>query len=78
MEHEHHSLNHHNISPSFYTEHSKVHGPVKVFNTLHYLMAEYSISTGIAKWHRNATAGERDKVEKWLGAHYPMSALARA
>jgi hypothetical protein len=75
MEHD-NALNHHPINASFYSEHPKVHGPVNIFNTLHYLMAEYSISTGIAKWLRTTPVTERERVEKWLRAHYPVPALA--
>jgi hypothetical protein len=71
MKHEFDGLNYHTINGSFYSEHPKVHGPVKVFNTLHYLMAEYCITTGIAKWHRVLPVSQRYNVEEWLGTHYP-------
>jgi hypothetical protein len=72
MEHEYSGLNHHSINDAFYSEHPKLNGPVKVFNHLHYLMGEYSIKTGIAKWQRVIPAAQRDKLERWLGIHYPV------
>jgi hypothetical protein len=76
MEHEHHAVNHHSINESFYSEHAKIHGPVKVFNLLHYLMAQHCIETGITSWQRVVPVAQRERVEKWLGAHYPVPALA--
>ena len=75
MQHEYHEMNHHTIDRSFYSEHPRVHGPVRVFNSNHYLMAEYCIKTGIAKWQRVIPVIERDLVEKWLGSHYPVPGL---
>jgi hypothetical protein len=74
MQHEYHEMNHHTIDKSFYSERPRVHGPVRVFNNNHYLMAEYCM-TGIAKWQRVIPVIERDHVEKWLCSHYPVPAL---
>jgi hypothetical protein len=72
MDRQYHQLNRHTINSSFYSEHPKIHGPVRVFSALHYLMAEYSIPTGVVRWLRNATSTERGNVEKWLDTNYPV------
>jgi len=41
-------------------------------------MAEYSPRTGIVKWQRVVLATQREKIEKWLGEHYPADAPAAA
>ena len=35
-------------------------------------MAEYSERTGTVKWQRVVMATQREKIEKWLGEHYPV------
>ena len=35
-------------------------------------MAEYSERTGGIKWQRVVIATQREKIEKWLGEHYPV------
>ena len=35
-------------------------------------MAEYSERTGTVKWQRVVIATQREKIEKWLGEHYPV------
>jgi hypothetical protein len=75
MQHEYHEMNHHTINESFYSEHPKVYGPVRVFNSNHFLIAEYCIKTGIATWQRVIPVAQRDNVETWLGIHYPVPAL---
>jgi hypothetical protein len=72
MEHDHSQLNRHTINALFYSEHPKVNGPVTIFNGLNYVMAAYCIQTGVTKWQRVIPAPQRDKVEKWLGTHYPV------
>ena len=76
MEHQLDGLNHHVISESFYSEHPKIRGPVKVFSKLHYLMAEYHILTGATNWKRVVPAPQRAGIEKWLGTHYPVPVVA--
>ena len=41
-------------------------------------MAEYSERTGIVKWQRVVLAAQREKIEKWLGEHYPVQKVAAA
>jgi hypothetical protein len=62
---------HHVINASFYCVHPKQEGPVKVFNSDHYLMAEYYRLTGSTKWQRVVPVTQREGVEKWLISHYP-------
>jgi len=73
MKHEYHTVNHKTINGSFYSEHPKLDGPVKVFNVLHYLIAEYSTDTGLIEWQRTLPPWEKADVEKWLGEHYPVT-----
>ena len=37
-------------------------------------MAEYSERTGTIKWQRVVLATQREKIERWLGEHYPVQA----
>jgi hypothetical protein len=37
-------------------------------------MAEYSERTGVVKWQRVVLASQRERIEKWLGEHYPVQA----
>ncbi len=42
-----------------------------MLNERFYVMAEYSERTGGVKWRRVVPASQREKIEKWLGEHYP-------
>lgn len=53
---------------------SKGQSIIAVRNNLSYLMAEYSDVTGITNWRRVVPAGQREKVENWLRANYPVRA----
>jgi hypothetical protein len=41
-------------------------------------MAEYSERTGVVKWQRVVVTAQREKIEKWLGDHYPAQATVKA
>jgi hypothetical protein len=41
-------------------------------------MAEYSERTGEVKWQRVVLATQKEKIEKWLGEHYPVQRAAAA
>ena len=41
-------------------------------------MAEYSERTGTVKWQRVVMATQREKIEKWLGEHYPVQSQTAA
>ena len=47
-------------------------GSIQVLNEGSYVMAEYSERTGVVKWQRVVVAAQREKIEKWLGDHYPV------
>lgn len=73
MKHDYYAVNYQKINESFYSEHPNRNGPVKVFNILHYLVAEYSITTGLIEWHRTLPPAQRAEVEKWIADHYPVA-----
>jgi hypothetical protein len=47
-------------------------GRVVVSNNLSYTMAEYDENTGVTRWQRVVPAGQREKVQIWLLANYPV------
>ena len=47
-------------------------GLVVVGNNLGYTMAEYDELTGLTRWHRVVPAAQREKIQLWLLAQYPM------
>ena len=53
-------------------------GLVLVLNEGSYVMAEYSERTGEVKWQRVVLATQKEKIEKWLGEHYPVQRAAAA
>jgi len=67
----------HQAAPSAYHfKRAKADGLIQVLNEASYVMAEYSPRTGIVKWQRVVLATQREKIEKWLGEHYPADAPA--
>jgi hypothetical protein len=58
--------------PSFHFKRTKQNGVIEVLNDGLYVMAEYSERTGVVRWQRVALAAQREKIEKWLGDHYPV------
>jgi len=65
----------HRVIPSSYQfRRSKRHGLIEVLNYGLYVMAEYSEHTGVVKWQRVVLASQREQIEEWLGAHYPVQA----
>jgi hypothetical protein len=54
----------------------KTDGLIQVLNEGSYVMAEYNERTGAVKWQRVVLATQREKIEKWLGEHYPVLAPA--
>jgi len=66
--------NHHPTLPAFHFKRSKKDGLIEVLNEGSYLMAEYSERTGLVKWQRVVVAAQKEKIEKWLGDHYPVQA----
>jgi hypothetical protein len=62
----------HQAPPSAYHfKRAKPDGLIQVLNEASYVMAEYSPLTGDVKWQRVVLATQREKIEKWLGEHYP-------
>ena len=60
--------------PSFTFKRAKPDGLIQVLNEGSYLMAEYSERTGVVKWQRVVVTAQREKIERWLGTHYPVQA----
>ena len=57
---------------SYHFKRAKTDGLIQVLNEGSYVMAEYSERTGTVKWQRVVIATQREKIEKWLGEHYPV------
>ena len=64
----------HTPLPSFTFKRAKPEGLIQVLNEGSYLMAEYSERTGVVKWQRVVVTAQRERIEKWLGSHYPVQA----
>ena len=47
-------------------------GRIIVSNNLSYTMAEYDENTGLTRWHRVVPAAQREKIQIWLVAQYPV------
>jgi len=60
------------ISDTFHCKRSHSGDVVQVYNSNNYLMAEYSVGTGRTSWQRVAPVSQRESVEKWLRANYPI------
>jgi hypothetical protein len=63
---------------SYHFKRAKTDGLIQVLNEGSYVMAEYSERTGTVKWQRVVQTTQREKIEKWLGEHYPVQARAAA
>ena len=64
---------HHSALSSYHFKRAKKDGLIEVLNEGSYVMAEYSERTGVVKWQRVVLAAQREKIEKWLGEHYPVT-----
>ena len=62
---------------SYHFKRAKTDGLIEVLNEGSYVMAEYSERTGVVKWQRMVLATQREKIEKWLGDHYPVQSSSR-
>jgi hypothetical protein len=69
---------HHLALSSYHFKRAKTEGIIHVLNEGSYIMAEYSERTGVVKWQRVVLAAQREKIEKWLGEHYPVQKAAIA
>jgi hypothetical protein len=65
---------HHAALSSYHFKRTKTEGLIQVLNEGSYVMAEYSERTGVVKWQRVVLATQRERIEKWLGEHYPVQA----
>ena len=63
---------HASLPPSFHFKRRKPNGPIEVLNEGYYVLAEYSERTGVVRWQRVVHAAHKEKIEKWLGDHYPV------
>ena len=59
---------------SYHFKRAKTDGLIQVLNEGSYVMAEYSERTGIVRWQRVVLATQKEKIERWLGEHYPVHA----
>lgn len=59
---------------SYHFKRTKTDGLIQVLNEGSYVMAEYSERTGVVRWQRVVLATQKEKIEKWLGEHYPVQA----
>ena len=41
-------------------------------------MAEYNERTGALNWQRVVLATQKERIEKWLGEHYPVQKAVAA
>ena len=69
---------HHTAPASYHFKRAKPDGLILVLNEGSYVMAEYSERTGEVKWQRVVLATQKEKIEKWLGEHYPIQRAAAA
>ena len=63
---------------SYHFKRAKTDGLIQVLNEGSYVMAEYSERTGEVKWQRVVLATQKEKIEKWLGEHYPVQRISAA
>ena len=59
---------------SYHFKRAKIDGLIQVLNEGSYVMAEYSERTGVVRWQRVVLATQKEKIERWLGEHYPVQA----
>lgn len=64
--------------PAYRFKRAKPDGLIHVLNEGSYVMAEYSERTGIVRWQRVVLATQKEKVERWLGEHYPVTPAPRS
>ena len=69
---------HHAALSSYHFKRTKTEGLIQVLNQGSYVMAEYSERTGAVSWQRVVLATQKELIEKWLGEHYPVQAVAAA
>ena len=60
------------IIDAFHCKRSHSGEVVHVYNSDNYLMAEYSVRTGLISWQRVAPITKRESVEEWLRKNYPI------
>jgi hypothetical protein len=68
---------HHSTLSSYHFKRAKTDGLIEVLNEGSYVMAEYSERTGVVKWQRIVLASQKERIEKWLGDHYPVQSSQR-
>jgi hypothetical protein len=66
---------HHDINNSYHCKFTNGE-LILVFNSYHYLMAEYNTRTGHVGWQRVLVASQRDSIETWLHKNYPVTSAA--
>ena len=60
-------------SPStFRFQKSADHAHVQVLNEHAYVMGQYSLRTGLIRWHRVVAQPQRLRIEEKLRAEYPL------
>ena len=68
---------HHAVLSSYHFKRAANGKAIQVLNEGSYVMAEYDERTGIVRWQRVVLASQREKIEKWLGEHYPAQTAKR-
>jgi hypothetical protein len=64
------------INSLYYCERPKVNGPVIVFTTGAYRVAEFDEHTGIFHWHRVVPAPQKTIIENWFSLRFAQTATA--
>jgi len=69
---------HHAALSSYHFKRTKIEGLIHVLNEGSYVMAEYNERTGALNWQRVVLATQKERIEKWLGEHYPVQKAVAA
>jgi hypothetical protein len=64
----------HVINASYYCGRTRPGGPILVYTTGAYLVAEYDERTGNASWQRVVQASQKASIENWLSHRFPPNA----
>jgi hypothetical protein len=63
------------INTSYYCERPKVDGPVLVFTTGAYRVAEFNQRSRTFNWHRVVPAPQKAIIENWFSLRFTQEAL---
>jgi hypothetical protein len=71
-------MQHATINTSYYCERPKADGPVLVFTTGAYKVAQFDQRNGNFNWHRVVPAPQKAVIEKWFDARFSQVAALEA